>query len=213
LQDVAEDELALAAGVRGADQFVRRAEQALDGGELLAGALLFDELDPEVLGHNGERFQRPAPERRVVVLGLLEHGEVAQRPGHLVAPALEVTVVTGAGPEEGAEFAGDRRFLCEHDVHGASALVAARTSPGSASPGRGEPAWKRGGFLWPLWCIVHPAAARANPAGGGLTRAPAGGGGEIWGGPGAWPPGGVVACWPGVCRASAAPRFPPPAGP
>src|SRR5207244_12837188 len=49
LQDVAEDQLALAAGVGGADQMVRGAEEALDDRELLSCTLLLEELESKSL--------------------------------------------------------------------------------------------------------------------------------------------------------------------
>src|SRR5262249_31637038 len=125
-QDVAEDEFALAAGVGGADQLGGGAEEALDNRELLPGALLVAKLEFEAVRDEGERAQRPALQGRVVVLGLLERGEVAECPRHLVALALEVALVTGAGPEEGGEFAGDRRFLGEYDSHDSSSVDSER---------------------------------------------------------------------------------------
>jgi hypothetical protein len=137
-QDVAEDELALAAGVGGADDLLGRAEQALDDGELLAGALVLDELDLEVLGHDGKRLQRPALERRVVVLRLLQGGEVPQGPGHLVALALEIPIGPGRGAEEGGELTGDRRLLGEHDSHGDPASELSRPDRGGPASGSRE---------------------------------------------------------------------------
>ena len=71
LQDVAEDQLPLAAGVGGADQLVGGAEEALDDRELLARPLLVDRLELEPLGDDRERRQRPLLQGRVVVLRLL----------------------------------------------------------------------------------------------------------------------------------------------
>src|SRR5262249_46034868 len=121
LQDVAEDELALAAGVGGADDLLGRAEQPLDDGELLPGALVLDELESEVLGHDGQRLQGPALERRVVVLRLLQGDEVAEGPGHLVALALEIPLGPRGGVEEGGELAGDRWLLSKDNSHGGTA--------------------------------------------------------------------------------------------
>ena len=50
LQDVAEDQLAFPAGVRGADQLIGGAEEMLDDGELLAGAFLIQKLEGPMLG-------------------------------------------------------------------------------------------------------------------------------------------------------------------
>ena len=58
LLDVPEDQLPLAAGIGGADQLVRRAEEAADDRELLARSRLIDRLEPEPLGN--ERQRRPA---------------------------------------------------------------------------------------------------------------------------------------------------------
>jgi hypothetical protein len=122
-QDVAEDQLAFPAGVRGADQLIGGAEEALDDGELLAGTLLIEKLELEAVRDEGQRGQRPLLQGRVVILGFLERDQVAQRPGHLIALTLEVAVTSGAGPKEGGEFAGDRRFLGEHDSHDTSMVT------------------------------------------------------------------------------------------
>src|SRR5262249_49140084 len=117
LQDVAEDEFALAAGVGGADDLLGRAEQPLDDGELLPGALVLDELESEALGHDGQRLQGPALEGRVVVLRLLQGDEVAEGPGHLVALALEIPIGWGGGAEKGGELRGDGRLLGKDASH------------------------------------------------------------------------------------------------
>src|SRR5271157_2465159 len=71
LNDVTEDQLALASGIGGVDQLIGGAEQAGDR-QLLAGPLLGEGLEPEPLGHEWQSFQRPLLQRRVVVLRLLE---------------------------------------------------------------------------------------------------------------------------------------------
>ena len=160
LQDVAEDQLALAAGVGGADQLVGGAEQALDDRELLAGPLLVDELEPEPLGHEGQRLQRPLLQGRVVVLRLLQGDEVPQGPGHLVAPALEVPVVPLRGAEEGGELAGDRRLLGEHDSH---ATLASVISPTPLQHRSASGAWERARDSGEA-TTVHPGRELREPA-------------------------------------------------
>jgi hypothetical protein len=121
--DVPEDELALAAGVGGADDLVGGPQELLDDGELPGGALLVDEIEPEPVGDEREGGERPPLEGGVVVLRLLEGDEVAEGPRHLVPLAFEVAFAADGGPEEGSEFAGDRRLLGEDDSHGTSARV------------------------------------------------------------------------------------------
>src|SRR5262249_22686403 len=116
LQDVAEDELPFAAGVRGTDDLLGSAEQALDDGKLRPGALFLDNLKSKVFRHDGERLQRPALECQVVVLRLLQGDEVPEGPGDLVALALEIAIGPRSGSEIGSEFAGNRRLFCEHDL-------------------------------------------------------------------------------------------------
>ena len=124
-QDVAKDQLALAAGIGGADQLVGGAEQPTDDRELLAGPRVLDQLEPEPLGHEGERVQRPALQGRVIVLRLLEGDQVPQGPGHLVAPALEVALAARVGPEDRGDLPGHGRLLGEYDSHGVMATVGA----------------------------------------------------------------------------------------
>src|SRR5262249_55586186 len=118
LQDVAEDELPFAAGVRGTDDVLGSAEQALDDCKLRPGALFLDNLESKVFRDDGERLERPALERRVIVLRLLQGDEVPEGPGDLVALALEVAIGSRSGSEKGSEFAGNRRLFSEYDFHG-----------------------------------------------------------------------------------------------
>ena len=55
----------------------------------------------------------------IVVLWLLEGDQVTQSLGDLVAAPLVVTVLPLRGAEEGRQFTGNRRFLCEYDNHAA----------------------------------------------------------------------------------------------
>src|SRR5262249_1439167 len=87
--------------------------------KLLQRGLLLDGLEPEPLRDKGEGFQGPSLQGRVIVLRLLERDQVAQGPGHLVAPALQIAVVTRGGAQEGGQLPRDRRLLGEHNSHGA----------------------------------------------------------------------------------------------
>src|SRR5262249_23365753 len=132
LQDVSEDELALAAGIRGADDLVGAAEEPPDHRELLARGALLDGLEPELLGYERERRQRPLLQRRVVVLRLLESHEMPQGPGHLVTPALDVAVMARGGAKERSQLSRDGRLLGEHDDHDAPASAGRPDSIGCA---------------------------------------------------------------------------------
>src|SRR5271157_3079706 len=138
--DVAEDQLALTAGIGGGDQLIGGAEQATDDRQLLADPLLVEGLEPEPLGHERQGLQRPLLQGRVVVLWLLEGDQVAQGPGDLVAPALVVTVVPLRGAEAGRQLTGDRRLLGEHDPH---ATLASAISPTPLQHRSASGAWER----------------------------------------------------------------------
>src|SRR5208337_3910441 len=140
LNDVAEDQLALTAGIGGGDQLIGGAEQATDDRQLLAGPLLVEGLEPEPLGHERQGLQRPLLQGRVVILWLLEGDQVAQGPGDLVAPALVVTVMPLRGAEEGRQLTGDRRLLGEHDLH---ATLASAISPTPLQHRSASAAWER----------------------------------------------------------------------
>src|SRR5579884_3645048 len=71
-----------------------------------------------MLRHEGQGGERPALQGRVVILGLLEGGEVAEGPGNLIAAALEIPLAAGPGLEERSEVTRDRRLLGEDDFHG-----------------------------------------------------------------------------------------------
>src|SRR5262249_26235036 len=103
-------------------------------------------------------LQRPAFERRVVVLRLLQGDEVPEGPGDLVALALEIAIGPRSGSEKGSEFAGNRRLFSEHDFHGCGfgfSRVLRQEGPASGSNDR-----RRAG----RWLTGHCSRANAGAA-------------------------------------------------
>ena len=88
-----EDQLALAAGVAAVHDLVDvvALDQPLQDVELLLVARVRPEL--ELLGEDGQRLDRPALERLVVVLGLGQLDQVADRPRDDVLVRLEIALV------------------------------------------------------------------------------------------------------------------------
>ena len=114
LVQVGEDQLALAAGVAGVDDLVDVVARELlrDDRHLLLRALVaHDEL--EAVGHDRQVGHAPLLELGVVLVGLGELHEVADRPRDDVLRALEVALVLAAnGPGQDArEVAPDGRLL------------------------------------------------------------------------------------------------------
>ncbi len=112
--DVGEDQLALAPGVAAVDHLVHvvALEQPLDHVKLLAAARLGAQL--ELLGQHRQGLDRPALQRRVVVLGLGQLDQVADRPGHDLVAGFEVALVLLEGAAQGLGIVlTDRRLLCD----------------------------------------------------------------------------------------------------
>ena len=92
--NVAKDQLAFTAGIGGANQLVRRAEEPAHDRKLLAQSRLGDRLEPEPLRNKRKRCQCPLFQRRIVILWLHERDQVPEGPRHLVALSLVVAIAT-----------------------------------------------------------------------------------------------------------------------
>ena len=112
--DVAEDQLAFAAGVGGADDArdFGRVENALDGFELVLG--LFVDHQRPLAGQHGKRVAPPLPPLGIDLVRLGERGQVADRPGDHVAVAVQVAIAFGAGAEHARDVARHRRLFGKH---------------------------------------------------------------------------------------------------
>jgi hypothetical protein len=86
VDDLAGDQFALAVGVGGDDQLGRLRQKRFDDLELRGGLRL--DLDPPLLGNDGQLLQRPALERRVIDLGCCRFDEMADAPGDVTPEPL-----------------------------------------------------------------------------------------------------------------------------
>ena len=115
LVEVGEDELALAPGVAGVDDQldVRVLHQLVDGVELLLGLVVVgDEL--ELLRHDRQVGEAPLLQLLVVLVGLGEADQVADRPRDHVVAADEVRLVLAlleGARKRGREVAADGGLL------------------------------------------------------------------------------------------------------
>ena len=111
LVDVAEDELALAAGVGGADDpgDGAVAQDPAHDGELLGGAGHDDQR--ELVGEHRQGGEAPALPGRVDLVRLGERDEVADRPADDVAVAGVTAVAAPRGAEGGGDVPGDGGLL------------------------------------------------------------------------------------------------------
>ena len=74
-------------------------KEPVDDRELLAGRRLVDGLEPEPLGHDRERVQRPLLQRRVVVLRLLQGERGARAPRSPGSPGPRSTLAPLRGED------------------------------------------------------------------------------------------------------------------
>jgi len=111
LEDLAEDQLALAPGVAGVhDRLdVLAREQLLDRADALRLALLLLQL--ELPRKDGERVERPALVLGVDVLGREQLDDVAHRERDDAVVRLPVAVVLGESAQRGDDVARDARLL------------------------------------------------------------------------------------------------------
>ena len=114
--DAAEDQLALAAGVGGADDAVDLGgvEYGLDVLVLLAHMLFGDDLEGDLVGEYGQGIGAPILPAGVDLVGVELGDEVPHRPGHDVAAALEAALAGRIGtqhagdvPRDGGLFGND----------------------------------------------------------------------------------------------------------
>jgi hypothetical protein len=111
LVDVAEDQLALAPGVRGADDLFHLGvvEHAADRLELILG-LLGDHQRP-FPGEDRQVIAPPAPPFGVDLVRLRQGDQMADGPGHHIAVPLETAVSFLAGAQNAREIPGDGRLF------------------------------------------------------------------------------------------------------
>ena len=111
--DAPEDELALAPGVRRADDalHLRRVEDLLDEGELLPGRSGGHDLQGNLLGEDGQRVAPPGLPARVDLVRIALGDEMPQRPGHDVAVALQAPFARLPGAQYARDVPRDRRLF------------------------------------------------------------------------------------------------------
>ena len=118
LVDVAEDQLALAPGVRGAHHLddLLGGQNPTHQVELLTGGIGHHQRP--FPGQHRQMVTPPGSPRRVDLVGLGEGHQVADRPGDGVAVAVEIAVTALAGTEDARDVAGDGRLFGDHgDSH------------------------------------------------------------------------------------------------
>jgi len=143
IDDLAGDQFALAVGIGGDDQVGRLRQKRLDDLEL-RGGLRFD-LDPPLLGNDGQLVQRPALERRVIDLGCCRFYEMADAPGDGDAGAAETAFTALRRAENPANVVALGRLLAQEQPH-----VRPSDFRGSLS-------------CWKLGCRAPPEAAANKP--------------------------------------------------
>jgi len=117
-RDLAEDQLALAAGVAGVDEAVHvvALRELLDHADAVRLPLLLLEL--ERLGQDREHVERPALVLVVDLFRLEQLEQVPDREGHDEAIALPVALVLGESAQRRRDVARDARLLRDHESLG-----------------------------------------------------------------------------------------------
>ena len=114
LVDVAEDQLAFAAGVGGAHDArdFGRVEDLAHHLELVFG--LFVDHQRPLGGQHGQQVAPPLPPFRPDLVRLRQRGQVADGPGDHVAVAVQVAVAFIAGAQHARDIARHRRLLGQY---------------------------------------------------------------------------------------------------
>ena len=115
VDDLACDQFAFAVGVSGDDKLGRLRQKRFDDLELRGGLRL--DLDPPLLGNDGQLFQRPALERRVIDLGCCRFDEMADAPGDRDAGAVEAAFTALRGAENPADVFALGGLLAQKQPH------------------------------------------------------------------------------------------------
>ena len=116
-QDVAEDQLSFPPGIRGADDFVRRLEEALNGLQLIRRRALLAGAQLKGGRNHRQVAQTPRLPLRPVFLRLLQLHHVAKGPGHGPTAALEPAIPAGIGPQVFGQITGHGWFFSKDDLH------------------------------------------------------------------------------------------------
>ncbi|CRQ94006.1 hypothetical protein PAERUG_P52_2_London_26_VIM_2_02_13_04594 [Pseudomonas aeruginosa] len=115
LHDLAGDQFALAVGIGGDNQVSRLRQERLDDLEL-RGGLRFD-LDPPVLGNDGQLLNGPSFELLVVGLGRRRLHEMADAPGDRDAGTVEAAFTALRGAENPANVFALGGLLAQEQPH------------------------------------------------------------------------------------------------